>query len=91
MWFNKNTHANVKNWTEYRTPSGRWSKIKHDMEEMQFNSLQLQYFFDWHPRGQRITRTYFREGYLPWRVTVPSPDGTMRHVYVFNYRTEEAR
>ena len=89
MWFNKKTHADIKHWTEYRTESGRWSKIKHDMEEIEFDSLQLQYFFDWVPKGQRITRAYFREGYLPWRVTVPSPYGTMRRVYIFNYWTEE--
>ena len=56
MWFNKNTHANIKHWTEYHTESGRWSKIKHDMEEIEFDSLQLQYFFDWVQKGQRITR-----------------------------------
>lgn len=91
MWFNKSTHATVKHWTEYRTASGRWSKTKHDMEEMQFDSLQLQYFFDWHPSGQRITRAYFEQGYLPWCVTVPAPGRMMRHVYLFNYRTEEAQ
>lgn len=41
--------------------------------------------------GQRIIRTYFSEGYLPWRVTVPSPDGTMRHVYLFDYWAKEAQ
>lgn len=58
----EHTHANIKHWTEYRTESGRWSKIKHDMEKLEFDSLQLRYFFDWEPKGQRITRTYFREG-----------------------------
>ena len=42
-------------------------------------------------KGQRIIRAHFREGYLPYRVTVPSQDGTMRYVYKFNYWSEEAQ
>lgn len=88
MGFRKSTRAHVTRWVEYRTPSGRWSKIKHDLEESQFGPVELRNFFAWYPKGQRITHAYFSEGYLPHRVTVPSPDGTMRYVSVFDYWTE---
>ena len=29
--------------------------------------------------------TYFKQGYLPHRITVPSPDRQTRHVYTFEY------
>lgn len=90
MRFDKGTSAIVTHWTEYRTPSGRWSKVKYNTQESEFGHVELHNFFTWYPKGQRVTYAYFREGYLPWHVTVPCPDGTMRRVYMFRYRTEEA-
>ena len=89
MGFNDNTRATVKRWTEYRTPSGRWSKIKHGLQEYEYDKAQLCNFFSWWLKGQRVQRAHFREGCLPYRVTVPSPDGTMRSVTMFEYYTVE--
>ena len=91
MDIRNSTHATITRWTEYRTPSGRWSKVKHNPQKLEFGHVELHNFFTWYPEGQRVEYGYFREGYLPWRVTVPSPYGTMRHVYIFNYWTEEAQ
>lgn len=89
MRFRESTLARVERWTEFRATSGRWSKVKHDYEELEFGPVELSNFFAWQPKGQRIARAYFREGYLPYRVTVPYSDATMRHVYLFRYWTEE--
>ena len=89
MRFRESTQATVTRWTEYRTPSGRWSKVKYDLEESDYTSAALTRFFSWRMPRERRQYAYFREGYLPRRVTVVSPDWTMRNVYLFKYRTEE--
>lgn len=38
--------------------------------------------------GERRRMTYFKQGYLPHRVTVPSPDKQTRHVYLIEYYDE---
>jgi len=81
------THAIVTRWTEYRTTSGRWSRIRHDVTEEDFKPHNLRYFFDAKVPGERRQYTYFSQGYLPYRVTVPSPDGSERCVYTFEYYT----
>ena len=88
MRFKDSTKATVTRWTEYRTQSGRWSKVKYDLEESDYTSAALTRFFSWRMPRERRQYAYFREGYLPYRVTVPSPDGTMRHVHSFRYWTE---
>lgn len=47
------THATVTHWTEYRTPSGRWSKVRHDETEEDFKPHNLQFFFDAKFPGER--------------------------------------
>ena len=89
MWFNKNTHANVKHWAEYRTESGRWSRVRHGIEELNFDAAQLRRFFSTQLQRERREYAYFEQGYLPCRVTTVSPALDMRYVYVFNYRTED--
>lgn len=79
------THATVTQWTEYRTASGRWSKVRHDETVEDFKPHNLSYFFSTKFPGERREYGYFEQGYLPRRVTVPSPDGQMRHVYRFTY------
>ena len=81
------THAAVTRWTEYRTPSGRWSKVRHDEMVEDFKPHNLRYFFDAKFPGERREYTYTTHGYLPVSVTVPSPDGSERTVYEFAYYT----
>lgn len=81
------THAIVTKWTEYRTPSGGWSNVRHDETEEDFKPHNLRYFFDAQFPGERRQYAYFSQGYLPYRVTVPSPDGNKRTVYKFAYYT----
>ena len=45
------------------------------------------FFFSAKFPGERREYGYFEQGYLPRRVTVPSPDGTERRVYHFDYYT----
>ena len=81
------THAIVTQWTEYRTTSGRWSRIRHNETEEDFKPHNLRNFFNAQFPGERRQYTYFSQGYLPHRVTVPSPDGSERRVYTFEYYT----
>ena len=87
MYFRNSTHANVQRWTEYRTPSGRWSRVRHDIEELYFDAEQLRRFFSARFQRERREYAYFEQGYLPRRVTTVSPALNMRYVYVFEYRT----
>lgn len=81
------THAHVTRWTEYRTPSGRWSKVRYNETEKDFKPHNLRYFFDAKFPGERREYAYTSYGYLPRRVTVPSPDRSERRVYEFAYYT----
>lgn len=83
------THATVTKWSEYRTPSGRWSKVRHDETTKDFKPHNLQNFFDAKFPGERREFGYFEQGYLPRRVAVPSPDNSERRVYTFEYYTHE--
>ena len=74
-------------WTEYRTPSGRWSKVRHNEGTEDFKPHNLRNFFSAKFPGEQRQYTYFAQGYLPYRVTVPSPDGSERRVYKFDYYT----
>nr|DAM78768.1 MAG TPA: hypothetical protein [Caudoviricetes sp.] len=79
------THAKVTRWTEYRTPSGRWSKIRYDETTEDFKPYNLRNFFSVKFPGERRSYGYTEHGYLPVGVTVPSPDGSKRRVYKFAY------
>ena len=79
------THSTVTSWTEYRTPSGRWSKVRHDETTEDFKPHNLRNFFSAKFPGERRGYAYTEHGYLPVSVTVPSLDGQMRHVYRFTY------
>ena len=81
------THATVTRWIEYRTPSGRWSKVRHDVTEEDFKPHNLHNFFSANFPGERREYAYTSYGYLPVSVTVPSPDGSERRVYKFQYYT----
>lgn len=81
------THAHVTRWTEYRTPSGRWSAVRHDVTNSDFAPCNLRNFFSAKFPGERRKYAYFEQGYLPRRVTVPSPDGSERRVYQIDYYT----
>lgn len=81
------TYATVTRWYEYRTPSGRWSKVRRNERQEVFKPHNLSYFFGAKFPGERRQYTYFAQGYLPYRVTVPSIDGIQRSVYTFDYYT----
>lgn len=81
------THATVTHWTEYRTPGWRWSKVRYNETTEDFKPHNLDLFFQAKFPGERREYGYFEQGYLPRRVTVPSPDGSERHVYRFAYYT----
>ena len=79
------THAHVTQWTEYRTPSGRWSRVRHDESTEDFKPYNLRNFFSAKFPGERRGYAYTPYGYLPVSVTVPSPDGSERRVYKLAY------
>lgn len=81
------TYATVTRWDEYRTPSGRWSRVRHNEKQEVFKPHNLTYFFGAKFPGERREYGYFSQGYLPRRVTIPSSDGKMRWVYTFDYYT----
>lgn len=81
------TYGMVTHWTEYRTPSGHWSRVQHFKGESVYAPHNLSHFFSIHFPGERRQYGYFAQGYLPRRVTVPSPDGAQRSVYTFDYYT----
>lgn len=81
------THATVTKWTEYRTPSGRWSKIRYDETTEDFAPHNLRNFFSAKFPGERRSYGYTEHGYLPVYVSVPSPGRQMRHCYRFAYYT----
>ena len=88
MYIRNSTHATITRWTEYRTPSGRWSRVRHGIEELYFDAVQLRRFFSTRFQRERREYAYFEQGYLPCRVTCVSPALDMRYVYKFAYRTE---
>lgn len=81
------THAIVTRWTEYRTPSGRWSRVRHNETTEDYKPHMLRNFFSAKFPGERRQYGYFREGYLPRRVAVPRPGKDVRRVYLFSYYT----
>ena len=80
MHIRNRTHATITRWTEYRTPSGRWSKVKHGIEELYFDAAQLRRFF-----STRFQRAADHPRSLPGRVlalpcdsAVPGWDDALR-------------
>ena len=79
------THARVTWWIETRTPSGNWSTKRTDEETKDFKPHELSNFLGYHFPGERRRMSYFKQGYLPYRITVPSHDKQTRHVYLIEY------
>ena len=77
--------ARVTRWTETRTPSGNWSTQRTDEETEDFKPHELSNFLNERFPGERRRMSYFKQGYLPHRITVPSPDKQIRHVYMIEY------
>lgn len=78
-------YARVTRWTETRTPSGNWSTQRTDEQTEDFKPHELSNFLNARFPGERRRMTYFKQGYLPYRITVPSPDKQTRHVYTIEY------
>lgn len=79
------TYAHVTRWTETRTPSGNWSTQHINEETEDFKPHELSNFLSTRFPGERRRMTYFKQGYLPYRITVPSPDKQTRYVYIVEY------
>ena len=79
------THARVTRWTQTRTPSGRWSTQRTNEETEDFKPHELSNFLRTSFPGERRHTGYFKQGYLPYRITVPSPDKQVRYVYTIEY------
>lgn len=79
------TYARVTRWTETRTPSGKWSTKRTNEETQDFAPHELSNFLNVRFPGERRRMSYFKQGYLPHRITVPSPDKQIRCVYTIEY------
>lgn len=76
----------AERWTESRTASGRWSKVKEDYYIQRFNRSEFDTFLaDQWPGERRSSYMYTRYGYFPSRVAVPSPFGSYRSVTEFTF------
>ena len=78
-------YARVTGWTETRTPSGNWSTQRIEEETGDFKPHELSAFLNVRSPGERRRMCYFKQVYLPYRITVPSPDKQTRHVYTLEY------
>ena len=79
------TRAHITRWTEHKTPAGHWSATRHDEKTEDFAPHELSNFLNVRFPGERRGMSYFKQGYLPYRITVPSPDKQVRHVYLIEY------
>lgn len=79
------TRAHITRWTEHKTPAGHWSATHHDEGTEDFAPHELSNFLSMRLPGERRRMSYFKQGYLPHRITVPSPDKQIRHVYTIEY------
>lgn len=79
------TRARITRWAEHKTPAGHWSATHHDEETEDFAPHELSNFLNVRFPGERRRMSYFKQGYLPHRITVPSPDKQIRHVYIIEY------
>ena len=79
------TYARVTRWIETRTPSGKWSTRRTDEESKDYKPHELSNFLNTRFPDERRRMCYFKQGYLPYRITVPSPDRQTRYVYTIEY------
>ena len=79
------TRAHITRWTEHKTPAGHWSTTHHDEKTEDLKPHELSNFLNERFPGERRRMSYFKQGYLPHRITVPSPDKQTRHVYTIEY------
>lgn len=79
------TRAHITRWTEHKTPAGHWSTTHHDEKTEDFAPHELSNFLNVRFPGERRRMSYFKQGYLPHRITVPSPNKQTRHVYTIEY------
>lgn len=76
----------AERWTERRTDSGRWSKVREDYYIQLFTRSEFYTFLrDQWPGERRSGYTYTRHGYFPTRVTVPNPFADYRSVTEFTF------
>lgn len=76
----------AERWTESRTASGNWSKVREDYYICRYNRDQFDTFLaDQWPGERRSGYTYMKHGYFPTRVTVPNPFADYRSVTEFTF------
>ena len=79
------TYARITQWIETRTPSGNWSTQRTNEQSKDFVPHELLHFLTMRFPGERRRMSYFKQGYLPYRITVPTPDKQSRFVYIIEY------
>lgn len=78
-------YARVTRCTQSRTRSGNWSTQRTDEKVEDFKPHELSNFLNARFPDERRQMSYFKQGYLPHRITVPSPDKQTRYVYTIEY------
>lgn len=81
-------YAIMERWREERTPSGCWSRVRHDYEARIISREIYRNLISPWP-GDRVQRTYTRDGYLPYRIANAGPDGAERCVWELTFLHEE--
>lgn len=79
------TYARVTRWIETRTPSGYWSTQRTNEQSEDLVPHELSHFLSMRFPDERRHMRYFKQGYLPDRIAVPSPDKQTRYVYTIEY------
>lgn len=77
-------YAVAEKWYEYRTPSGRWSKVRHEYTAEVVTRAWYECYITPHG-GDRVSRMYTREGYIPYRISNTCPSGERHAVAEFTF------
>ena len=73
----------MKQWKEYETKGGNWSKIKHDYSEYEISKKMYDNFNRERWKGDRCYWSYTALGYTLYRLTNAAPSGEVRSVREF--------
>lgn len=88
-------YAIMERWYEERTPSGRWSRVRHDyVARIISRDIYRNLISPW--PGDRVQRAYTRDGYIPYRIVNTRPDNATRCVWEIaflheRYKIDRAR
>ena len=80
------TYARVTQWIETRTPSGNWSPQPGiNRQSKDLVPHELSHFLTVRFPNEKRHMCHLKQGYLPYRITVPGPDKQTRFVYIIEY------